>query len=317
MVPSPPPSARITSVPLVVGSFPFTSSLLNLASGIVAPVDPAIAAVCPEGFGTMLTSGRRKNIWKLTGMPTVGTLGVNNCAMPTKWDSVSILLAYSQSSNSFTCTVNDDGCAYSGGDRVAGVALAPGTDYFYIVLPYQAYVGAGAYQLQMTGPPPAARPPPALPPAAGAPPPPASAPVPAPAPAPAPVLEPAPAPISVPAPISGPALAPTVAPDPAQIPSTALDIPSVNYLSDTFDLSSGTNARLAANFISECPLNFRNPLNSTAYVKNIWKLKGLPSTPGSMTLDNCNMATRWDSISAVLACPIGSTTCRCITNDDG
>lgn len=135
-------NGSIPAMELDIGpTFPYETPQLDLASGDNSIVDHIVSQACPEGFDFVLrTADYRKHIWKLSGLPTEGALGVDDCDMPYGvWDTVSMLLACPPGSTSCTCYANDDGCGGVGvGDAIYGVQLQSGMDYYYVVAPYQA-----------------------------------------------------------------------------------------------------------------------------------------------------------------------------------
>ena len=140
---SPPPPAPLSlpSTPVAVGALPFVTDLKDLSAATTTVIDSRIAGSCPAAGGTalvpLLTTGYRKNIWKLTGLPTNGTLSVDNCVQPNGIiDTISAVLSCATDLSSCTCYTNDDGCGYSNGDSVGGIPLLANREYYSIVMAY-------------------------------------------------------------------------------------------------------------------------------------------------------------------------------------
>lgn len=134
----PPPGAPISSTPLAVGpTFP-SKSPLDLSSGSMISLPVEVASACPDGYGTALGSTLyRKNVLKLSGLPTSGSLSINTCDMAQgQWDSLMVFLSCNQGTTTCTCWADDDGCAIAGGSSIAGATLSSGKDFYTIVMPY-------------------------------------------------------------------------------------------------------------------------------------------------------------------------------------
>lgn len=90
---------------------------------------------------------------------------------------------------------------------------------------------------------------------------------------------------------------------------------SYPQVSVSYDLSSGTTNHVDKTFLGACAEDVVDLLQSDRK-KMIVQIKALPSG-GSLTVDDCTMTNRWDSVSVALYCPENSIECRCYANDDG
>eukprot|EP00890_Picochlorum_soloecismus_P001341 jgi/Picsp_1/2207/NSC_05671-R1_peptidase s8 and sedolisin len=115
-----------------------------------------------------------------------------------------------------------------------------------------------------------------------------------------------------------------VSPDPSPTPPVA-DLPAdtipingtLPYETIDLDINTGQITPIGLNYLQNCPAIYAEALTSTTRLKKIVKLVGLP-TSGTMGANNCKMpGGQWDSISVLLACVTGTSTCDCYGNDDG
>lgn len=132
----PPPPMTLNATPLQVGSLPFMSAQLDLAAGSTAPLDARLAAFCPSAQANAMLSTTLKNVWQLTGLPTTGSMNVDDCTQPSGvWDSISALLVCSPDMSSCSCYADDDGCGVASGDKVTGVPLTgSGSKVYYSII---------------------------------------------------------------------------------------------------------------------------------------------------------------------------------------
>ena len=263
-----------------------------MGTGQLSPVNLDYLNNCPAQYAEALTSSTRlKKIVKLIGLPVAGTVGADNCEMPSgKWDSISVLLDCAAGTSDCLCYGNDDGCGYAGGDRVQGVQLQSGRDYFSIVMPYSSSTTSGIYRLNISGtgfpstespPPPSSPPPPPSPPPPSSPPPPESEATP---------------PFSV----------------------VQVSIGASRYVSPTYNLGSGVAFIMPNTFARRCPRAARGRMQNRRYVKHIVELKDIPDQTGRYNVDGCLQPSgRWNSFSSLLICDPGLTSCICSANNDG
>ena len=154
---TPQPPTFMNAVPLTVTSNTFVQSGIDLNQGSKALLFSWIVSNCSTS--AKLSSGSyAKNVFKLTNLPTTGTLSVDDCTMPTRWDSVTAVLvcpagwpwgAFPAAAGACSCYTNDDACASSGGDRVTGVPLSAGKDIYAVVIPFSSGTTSGAYSLNV------------------------------------------------------------------------------------------------------------------------------------------------------------------------
>ena len=155
---TPQPPTFMNAVPVTVTSANFVQSGLDLNQGNKALLFSWIVSAC-SSISTKLASGSYvKNVMKLEGLPTTGTMSVDDCTMPTRFDTLTAVLvcpagypgnAFPAASGACSCFTNDDACAASGGDRVTGVPLSSGKDYYAVVLPFSSATTSGAYSLNV------------------------------------------------------------------------------------------------------------------------------------------------------------------------
>eukprot|EP00890_Picochlorum_soloecismus_P004739 jgi/Picsp_1/5266/NSC_02628-R1_peptidase s8 s53 subtilisin kexin sedolisin len=340
-----PPESSLPAEPITVnGSWPYVTANLDIASGLVSPINLDYLNNCPAQCAEALTSSTRlKKIVKLTGLPSSGTVGADNCEMPSgKWDSISVLLDCAAGTTDCLCYGNDDGCAYAGGDRIQGLQLQSGRDYFSIVMPYSSSTTSGTYRLTVSGtgfpstesppPPPGSPPPPPGPPPPGSPPPPPGPPPPGsppPPPGPPPPGSPPPPPGppppgSPPPPPSPPSPPPPSSPPPPQseTPPPFLAVPvsigASRYASPTYNLGSGVAFVMSNTFARRCPRTARNRMQNGRFVKHIVELKDIPDQTRRYNVDGCLQPSgRWNSFSSLLICDPALTSCLCSANNDG
>jgi hypothetical protein len=155
---TPQPPTFMNAVPVTVTSASFVQAGLNLNQGNKALLFSWIVSAC-TGMSQLTSGSYVKNVFKLNGLPTTGTMNVDNCAMPTRFDTVTAVLVcpagypgndFPAASGACACYTNDDACVASGGDRVSGVPLAPGKDIYAVVVPFGINTASGAYSLTVT-----------------------------------------------------------------------------------------------------------------------------------------------------------------------